>query len=258
MTHHGQAAPPLREKLAHYLARKLRGAAFRLAGPPPGPSLAARECPICGYVGPFKAVGVYWRRPDALCPNCRGRERHRFFKLLLDRHSPIPKGAKLLHFAAEPSITQVVEPLAKEYYRADIESSRADLVLNIENIDLNNNEFDVVICFHVLEHVDDAKALVEIFRILKPGGLALISVPIIEGWDKTYENPEITSEWDRFLHFGQRDHVRYFGRDVRDRIRAAGFELSEIQTDGAECARYALTPGDVIFFARKPVERGGE
>jgi predicted SAM-dependent methyltransferase len=89
-----------------------------------------------------------------------------------------------------------------------------------------------VICNHVLEHVDDRKALTEIMRILAPGGMLVASVPIIEGWDTTYEDVAIKDPEDRALHFGQSDHVRWYGRDFRDRLKAAGFEISELPQRG--------------------------
>jgi ubiquinone/menaquinone biosynthesis C-methylase UbiE len=82
-------------------------------------------------------------------------------------------------------------------------------VLNIERIDQPNDSWDVVVCCHVLEHVDEQAALAELYRIQRKGALLLVMVPIIGGWEKTYENPAVTSERDRKWHFGQFDHLRY-------------------------------------------------
>jgi predicted SAM-dependent methyltransferase len=108
-----------------------------------------------------------------------------------------------------------------------------------------------VLCSHVLEHVDDAKALKEIHRVLRPGGIALIMLPLIEGWERTYENPQIMRPGERALHFGQGDHLRAYGRDVRERIRSAGFALNEFTAEGSDVAKHGLLAGEKLFIARR-------
>jgi hypothetical protein len=76
--------------------------------------------------------------------------------------------------------------------------------------------------------------------------------PVAEGWDTTYENAAVTDPRGRTVHFGQWDHVRYFGRDLRDRIRRAGFTLDEFVTDGADCVEFSLLRGERVFIATKP------
>src|SRR5690606_38985645 len=105
---------------------------------------------------------------------------------------------------------------------------------------------------HVLEHIpDDRAALSELFRILRPGGLAVITVPVVEGWEKTYEDPAIDTPELRELHFGRWDHVRYYGRDLRERIRAAGFEVEVWQAAPADTVTYALHRGASVFVGHK-------
>src|SRR5690606_22633231 len=113
--------------------------------------------------------------------------------------------------------------------------------------------FDRVVCNHVLEHVDDRKALAEIFRVLRPGGIALLSTPLIEAWATSYEDDSIQDPDMRVLHFGQDDHLRYFGRDVRDRIASAGFALEDFVATEPDVATYGLLRGECIFMATKPV-----
>lgn len=208
-----------------------------------------RSCNICAFDGFFDPAG--WPlRPDAQCPRCSSLERHRLFKLWFDAHEQRLVGSKLLHFAPEPSITRFVRPSVETYVTADVAPGRADLVLNIEQIDQPDASFDAILCFHILEHVEDRKALSELRRILRPNGVLLLMFPIVEGWSATYENPEITSPDDRLLHFGQADHVRFFGSDVRDRIRAAGFGLSEFTADNPDqIIRYGLMRGEKLFVA---------
>ena len=76
-------------------------------------------------------------------------------------------------------------------------------------------------------------------------------IPIIEGWTETYENPAIKSGRDREIHFGQNDHVRYYGRDFRDRVTAAGFSIQEFTADGADAVKYGLARGERLFVTTK-------
>ncbi len=126
-----------------------------------------------------------------------------------------------------------------------------DLQLNIEQMELDDNTFTRVICSHVLEHVDDRKALAEMHRILAPGGFAVLSTPVCEGWPETYENPDIGFGRAAMLHFGQKDHVRFYGRDIRDRITAAGFRLEEYVSVEPDVHRYGLWRGETLFIAHK-------
>lgn len=210
------------------------------------------ECPCCGFVGQFKPWGVPIQL-NVECPACGSAHRHRLFFLVQQRHQIIPADADLLHFAPEPFLRPKLEASVASYRSADLRPGAADIVLNIENIELPSNSVSAIMCSHVLEHVDDRKALPEMFRILKPGGRIVVMVPIIEGWEETYENPEIVSPADRQVHFSQYDHVRLYGRDLRDRIRAAGFELTEYTALGAEAVRYGLHPGDRVFLCTKPM-----
>ena len=104
---------------------------------------------------------------------------------------------------------------------------------------------------HVLEHVDDTKALAEMQRVLRPGGQAVITVPIIEGWDETYENPALTTDAERQLHYGDPTHRRFYGRDIRDRITAAGFRLSMYSAEEPDVSRHALHRGERVFIGQK-------
>jgi SAM-dependent methyltransferase len=159
---------------------------------------------------------------------------------------------RVIHFAPERNVADLIRPLADQYQSADLFMRGCDLVLNLEHMELPDESVDVFIASHVLEHVDDRKALAELFRCLRPGGLAVIMVPIVEGWNQSYENDRVTTERDRELHFGQIDHVRYYGRDIRDRIRDAGFELEEFAASPSECVKFGLTKGEAVFLARRP------
>ncbi|MCJ8510638.1 methyltransferase domain-containing protein [Rhizobium lemnae] len=158
-----------------------------------------------------------------------------------------------MHFAPEPCLASILSCRAKTYLTADLVFGRANIILNIEQIDLPAGSLDLVICSHILEHVDDKLALAELYRVLRPGGIAVLMFPVIEGWISTYENEEVTTPKGRDLHFGQMDHVRYFGRDVRDRITAAGFTLEEFTATEPAAHRHGLMRGEKVFIGKKMI-----
>lgn len=176
-----------------------------------------RECPACGEKGHFFAAG-HPPRYNAQCTTCGALERHRLMALAFDRLHLISSNDRVVHFAAETVVTEMIRQTGANYRSADITPGRGDLILNIEAIDLPEGDVTIFVANHVLEHVDDHKALRELYRVLSPGGRLIVSVPIIHGWDMTYENPAIQADAERDLHFGQFDHVRYYGNDLRDRI----------------------------------------
>jgi SAM-dependent methyltransferase len=225
---------------ARYLARVVAG----MYGSHP------RRCVACGFEGRFRAAGLP-PRFDAECPKCGSYERHRLFVLADQRSGLIRKDAEVLHVAPEPIIRNWVRERCKRYVTLDLLRD-ADIHAPLEDTKLEAESFDHVICSHVLEHVDDRRALAEILRILRPGGTLLAMVPIVEGWSATYEDDAVVSERDRDRHFGQGDHVRYYGRDFRDRVRDAGFVLEEITASGRDVADFGLYRGEKVFVATRP------
>ena len=206
-------------------------------------------CPCCGEASKFRSFGV---EPRWLCPRCGSLARHRLLALFLDAHRGLIQGKTVLHFAAEPAIRPHVEPYAQRYVSCDINPRPGQIRIDIERIDLPDDEFDLIICNHVLEHVDDARALSELRRVLKPQGVLLVMVPMVEGWDTTYEDPKIVAPEDRRRHFGQEDHVRFYGRDIRERIAAAGFEVDEYTAVEPFVSTYGLCRGEKVFICSRP------
>ncbi|NAZ38196.1 methyltransferase domain-containing protein [Rubellimicrobium sp. CFH 75288] len=214
--------------------------------------LLPRHCPVCGHRGRFTAFG-HPPRFDARCPGCGALERHRLFALWLERECPWGAGDRVLHFAAERQLAPLIRARTGRYETADLDPARRpDHVVDICDTGLPGGLWAGIVCNHVLEHVDDARALAEMRRLLRPGGLAVITTPVIEGWDSTYENPAILDRAGRLAHFGQGDHVRLYGRDLRDRIRAAGFDLSEYPAVEPDVRLHGLLRGERLFLARKP------
>jgi ribosomal protein L37AE/L43A len=243
-------ASAIADRLSPYQLRRL--AALYAEKSRPEVERQAYECPICGHHGPLDPFfGAKAIRFDAHCPQCNSRERHRLFKLWTLSDCRGTRFGDVLHFAPEAELSDVLGPRSKTYRTADIAPGRADLQLNIEAIDLPSDSVDTVIANHVLEHVNDALALSEIRRILRPGGFAILTTPVIPAWEQTYESANVNDPDQRFRHFGQEDHVRFFGRDIEERIRGAGFDLQLFVANGAESARYALIPGDTIYVATR-------
>lgn len=213
---------------------------------------APRHCPICNYRGEFFPFGLYYVRPDARCGRCGSLERHRLLYLCLRKMDGLPANPRVLHFAPQAAVGRFIKPLASEYVSADLLRKDVDHNWNIEQIDCDDNSFDVVICSHVLEHVDADRALAEIKRVLNPDGVAFLMIPICEGLDHTYENPDAAqgTNIDRWMNFQQADHVRIFGRDFRDKVRSVGFNLSEYVAEGTEAVTYGLVMGERVFIAR--------
>ena len=208
-----------------------------------------KQCPCCGHLGRFDSFG-HQPRYGSRCPKCRSLERHRLL-VLADQKEDFFAGKEVLHFAPETILSRIIGTRAKRYVTADLALGRADCILNIERIDQPNESWDVVVCSHVLEHVNDQVALAELRRILRKGALLIAMVPIIEGWETTYEDPAITSERDRQRHFGQFDHVRIYGRDFRDRLKMAGFDISEYSANGSDAVKYGLIRGEKVFACTK-------
>ncbi len=208
-------------------------------------------CPLCGYEGPFKPrFGTVAIRLDAACAQCGALERHRHIGLWF-RDNAHRTWGDILHFAPERQMRKLLQGLGSSYTTAELLEGVADLALNIEAIELPDASYDTIMCNHVLEHVDDAKALPELYRILRPGGQAILTFPLIASWPESYENPDVKTEADRHKHFGQSDHVRYFGWDATARIAAAGFKLTTIVATGQEAVTYGVARGDVIFLCEK-------
>lgn len=208
------------------------------------------ECNLCGHSGKFWPFGNPPRR-GAVCGKCNSLERHRLAALWMSANAAVIEGARVLHFAPEPSLESVLRRRANEYISADLNPRAAERLLNVESIDLPDACVDIVVCSHVLEYVDDRLALSEIYRVLAPGGVALLMFQIVEGWEHTYENPAFTSPADQFRYFGLQGHVRMYGRDVRGRITNAGFHLTEFTAEEPYVARYGLLRGEKIFVASK-------
>lgn len=212
-----------------------------------------RYCPVCGRSSRrFRPFGLP-PRAEAMCAFCHSLERHRLLWAYWSRETKLLSGPrmKMLHVAPEPCFRQRLRKILGDgYVTADIVSPLAAVRMDVTSIPCRDKSFDVVYCSHVLEHVlDDRKAMREFRRVLKPGGWAILLVPI--GAPTTYEDTSIVDPLARERAFGQRDHVRIYGPDYRERLRESGFEVEvkRVQDlfDAQEAARMGLTDesGDI-------------
>jgi SAM-dependent methyltransferase len=164
----------------------------------------------------------------------------------------IPPGARVLHVAPEPGLARRLRALDIDYLSVDLDSPHAMKRCDITAIPEPDGAFDVVICNHVLEHIpDDRQAMRELRRVLRPGGLAVLQHPVYDRPD-TYEDFSVVDPAERLRVFGQEDHVRIYGWDMLDRLRAAGFEdivapepWHDFPAD--EQARFGLAPTTTII-----------
>lgn len=212
----------------------------------------ARTCPICGYHGVFVSVG-HPRRWDARCPKCGSRERHRLLHLWITEHGDDKlAGKRILHFAPEKAFMRRMSGNVR-YETADLMQTGVTHKVDITDTNLPDARYGVVIANHVLEHIDDdRKAIRELFRLLEPGGVAVLSVPINATRHMTYENPTIISEAGRRAHFSAHDHKRYYGLDFADRLTEVGFQVETFRMSFEEEIEYGLLRDEWIYIGRKP------
>lgn len=215
-----------------------------------------RECPVCNSrYRRFMPYGYVTSREDALCPHCLSLERHRMIWLWLKESSNLFEGyPRLLHIAPEVSLMRHFKRHYrnnKNYITADLESPLADLHFDVQNIPLGDESVDIIICNHLLEHVeDDRRAMAELYRILKRGGWGIMLVPEERGRATTFEDDTITDPEERTRIFGQYDHRRIYGRDYDERLAAVGFRVERIayneQLSSEQRQRYAIGTDDLI------------
>ncbi|MBN7817906.1 class I SAM-dependent methyltransferase [Algoriphagus pacificus] len=214
-------------------------------------------CPVCDHS--YKKFLPYGRvaRENALCPNCLSLERHRLMWLYLKEKTDFFTGnLKVLHIAPEHCFISRFENLKNlDYITADLESPLAKVKMDVHQIPFEDNTFDVVFCNHVMEHVeDDLKACSEINRVMKSTGWGIIQSPVYP-LKETIEDKSITDPAMREKLFGQRDHVRKYGRDYAERLRKSGIGMEENlfvkQLPSDQIQKYALPPDEIIFVCSK-------
>ena len=206
----------------------------------------------------FIPYGYNRVRKNALSPSTYSLERHRMLWLYLKNETNVfSKKIKLLHFAPEAAFHGIFKKSNNiSYDTIDLNSPLAKIKADICNLPLEDNTYDFILCNHVLEHInDDIKAMSELYRVLKKGGIGIFQIPIDINRDKTFEDSSIKDPKERNKVFGQYDHVRIYGMDYYDRLRSVGFSVEQIKyADNLtkdEIKKYCLNSNEIIPVCKK-------
>ena len=197
-------------------------------------------------------------RKNALSPSTYSLERHRMLWLYLKNETDIfTKKIRLLHFAPEPAFHKIFKNCNNiSYDTIDLNSPLAEIKADICDLPIENDTYDYILCNHVLEHIDDdIKAMRELYRVLKKGGIGIFQIPIDVERKNTFEDPSITSPKQRNKIFGQYDHVRIYGMDYFDRLKSVGFSVNQInygeKLSEEEIFKYCLSKNEIIPVCKK-------
>lgn len=206
----------------------------------------------------FLPYGYGNQRNNVLSPSTLSLERHRLLWLYLKNETDFFSAKKkTLHFAPEQAFYKCFKKMKNlDYVTTDLNSPLADVKADICNLPFKDNEFDIILCNHVLEHIqDDTKAMQELYRVLKVGGMGVFQIPQDLNRDITFEDHSITDKKERSKIFGQYDHVRIYGRDYFDKLRSVGFNVDEVdytsELSEEDITRYCLAKGEILPIVYK-------
>ena len=206
----------------------------------------------------FLPYGYERVRENVLAPGTLSLERHRLFWLYLTNETKFfSKPVRVLHFAPEQAfLNHFRKQKNLTYTTTDLNSPLADVKADICDLPFEDNSFDFIICNHVLEHIpNDTKAMQELYRVLAPGGTAILQVPYDRKRDVTFTDDSIIDQRERAAIFGQYDHVRVYGMDYFDKLASVGFKVEAVdytsQLSEEKVNRFRLPKGELIPVAKK-------
>lgn len=210
--------------------------------------------PIDGkWFSRFLPYGYEKQRENVLSPSTLSLERHRLLWLYLKRETDFFSApAKVLHFAPEQAFYKRFRKMKNlDYITTDLNSPLADVKADICDLPFDSDTYDVIFCNHVLEHIpDDRQAMQELYRVLKPGGMAILQIPQDLKREKTFEDDSITDRRERAEIFGQYDHVRVYGKDYFEKLRKIGFTVKEVDytktLEAEEVNIFRLAEGEIL------------
>jgi len=194
------------------------------------------------------------------CPRCGAHDRERHLLLYLQSSGLFDKIREwsVVHFAPENRLSQhIAAEKPKRYIRCDLYPTSTDIMrIDMQSMPFEAETFDLLLANHVLEHVNALDlALAEIYRVLKPGGYAILQTPYSNKLHNTWEDAGIDSPQARLQAFGQEDHVRLFGRDIFDRIAKVGLEpcvqSHQILLANRDADYFGINPLEPFFLFRK-------
>ncbi len=213
-------------------------------------------CPVC--CSNIRAFFRFGPLINSCCPVCASLRRHRVAWLFLQQNTnlfkPTPK--KMLHVAPELCFKLKFQQIPfLDYVAADLRDRDITVKMDITSIPHADNTFDIIFCSHVLEHVpNDRRAMREMVRVLKPGGWAVVMVPVRMN-QLTDEDLAVTDPLERERRFGQHNHVRYYGRDITERLERAAFKVTVVRAPEIvapnQFDRMGVTRGVTVFFCEK-------
>jgi len=234
------------------------------------------KCSVCGArVRCFRSAGFDFPvlkeldvvggkcRAEDTCPVCLSNSRTRLVHHYLWNELDIASSRlRMLHIAPEYGLYLTIRSLGNiDYLPADLSPKRYAHIapikhMNVTEIGCPDDSFDAIICNHVLEHVgNDRLAMTELFRVLGPGGWAILQVPISRLLEQTLEDPSISDPSERERRFGQKSHVRIYGSDYVERLTNVGFAV-EVFDPGAHWEQETIEalkidPKEKVFVAHK-------
>jgi SAM-dependent methyltransferase len=201
------------------------------------------------------------RRKNAWCPKCESLERHRLLWMYFENKTNLYKEPlKVLHVAPETVFFHLFKKQKNiDYHPGDIYNNlypAGTEYFDLLNHNLPDNSFDVIICNHVFQYIeDDKKAMQNIYKLMKKGGWGIMQVPINTARTTTYEDSSITDPLERLKAFGLKEHVRYYSYDYADRLRAAGFNVTvddyTKEFTDQEIYKYGFWKGDAVYYCTK-------
>ena len=206
----------------------------------------------------FLPYGYINQRSNALSPGTLSLERHRLLWLYLQNETNFfSSKIKILHIAPEQAFFKFLKSLNnKNYITFDLNSPLADVKGDICKMPFDDNFFDLILCNHVLEHIDDdKKAMQELFRVLNKNGTAILQVPIDLEKKETFEDVNVKTKQERMEKFGQYDHVRIYGRDYFKKLEKIGFHVEQNKYASnfskIEIKKYSIVENEIIPICKK-------
>lgn len=261
MTRHVKAMTSYRVTLRNKFASVVRNALGVLRGI--GMLGRTVQCPCCGW---HQRAFRPWdpsdeSDPNTVCARCGSQSRHRMLHLFLREYLREHDIHSIAHFAPESYLSRLINsPESSWVCHFDLTRCDVDVRADIARLPVKGATFDLIICNHVLEHIfDDVAALRELMRVLREDGCAIVTVPVNESLQETYEDPDAVTPEQRLRLFGQVDHVRVYGGDVLTRLQqsGAGIECLEYGKVLGEdmCRRHGLVPDEPLYLCMKSQSR---